>query len=414
MTALTGYLNNMLALTPLERLEAIREYHSDPATHRLFVVLGLCIVVILTGLLLISVYRRRKQLTQSSGVLFDEYADAKSLTDREYRLLMNMAISAGLKRAEMIFSLPSAFDREATLLIEDTQTRLGIEESLKVQTEVDGLREKLSFRNYTSPDELVIPDARTQSTRQIPLKKKIFIKRNHRSSNGDLEATVMTNTPDGLTVEFKRPVEIVFGQPWVCRYYTGGLVAEFNTTVSRCSAHRVMLNHNDHVRLINRRRFLRVPMQQPAYIAKFPFKKEPLDGTEGSSPARRQPMLPETHFEPPCFVPATVTELGGPGLRLRTTLSLTVGERVLLMFKLDQRQRLSQADAEKIIEHIAIVRHLITDENGTSAALELIGLNDDGIDELIRATNEASIKLNKWRSSYQSQDPEPSEPVVSV
>jgi hypothetical protein len=393
----------MLGLTPVERLDALSRYHSDPTSHRLFVIIGLTIIGILTILLLLSVYRRKKSIQPVAGV-FDEYADARNLSDHEYRILMNMAVGAKLKRTEFIFTLPSVFDRQSALMIEDTQAAHGIEESLKLQTQLDLLREKLNFRHYTSPDELMVTDAETQSTRQIPLKKKLFIKRNHRTSNGDLEAVVLENTTEGLMVQFKRPVEIVFGQPWVCRCYTGGLVAEFNTTVLRCSVQQAVLAHSDHVRLINRRRFLRVPMQQPAYIAKFPFKKEtPEDDLNGSTPVRRQTLPAENPFEPPQFVPATVIELGGPGLRIRTTLKLTVGERILLMFKLDQHQKTaaSSEEAGKIIEHIAVVRHLIDDQNDAVAALELVGLNDDGIDELIRVTNEASIKLNKWRNSYQ-------------
>lgn len=410
MIEMTGHLNSfLLGLTPLQRLDAVRKYHSDPASHRLFVVVGLTIIAVLAILLVISIYRRKKTVQHASDGLFDEYADAKALTDREYRILMNIATSAGLRRNEFIFTLPSAFDRQAALMVEEVLAKKGTEESQKLQTELDCLREKLDFRHYTSPDAVTVNDAETESSRRIPLKKKIYIKRNHRSSNGDLEAMVINNSPEGLTVQFNTPVEIVFGQPWICRYYTGGFIAEFNTTVVKCSGQMVLLNHNDHIRRVNRRRFLRVPTRQPAYVASFPFTKEAGDNRASlrkKVDAVRSESADQTNggFEPPRFVAATVTELGGPGLRIRTTLKLNIGDRVLLMFKLDQNKLSPEARAgdEKIIEHIAKVRHIINDENGSSVALELVGLSDDGVNELICATNDASIKLNKWRNSYRN------------
>lgn len=424
MTAITGQLDHfLLGLTPLERLDAIQKYHNDPSSHQWFVFIGLSIIAILAILLVISMYRRKKNTRNASGGLFDEYADAKGLTDREYRMLMNIAVCASLKRNEFIFTLPSAFDRQAAAMIEETLAKKGIEESRKLQTELDGLRDKLDFRYYHSPDMVEMTETETQSSRQIPLKKKIHIKRNHRTSNGDLEAMVINNSPEGLTLQLKAPVEIVFGQPWVCRYYSGRFVAEFNTTVLKCSGQIVMLQHNDHIRLVNRRKFLRVPTKQPAYVARFPFTKEAaadtaLSRTKNGGAGRDAAGPEENAFQAPHFVPAIVTELGGPGLRITTTLPVNVGDRVLLMFKLDQHISSSAARSgnEKIIEHIAQVRHITNDENGASVALELVGLNDEGIDELIRATNEASIMLNKWRNSYQQMHSrnKQAEPLVSV
>ena len=222
---------------------------------------------------------------------------------------------------------------------------------------------------------------------------------------------MIKNTSDELIVEFGDPVEIIFGQTWICRYYQGTFVAEFHTTAIKCSGRVVALKHSDNVRLINRRRFLRVPVKTPAYVAKFPFRKS-LSIAVGQSRKKVTDISPsdrvDSYFRPPQFIPATVTELGGPGLRIKTDLDVNVGDRVLLVFKLNPVQipEVSNRNrrSERIIEDIAIVRHITKKENGSSVALELTGLNDDGINELIRVTNEVSISMSKRRRIYAESD----------
>lgn len=396
----------LLGLTPLERWNAVTNYHSSSASSRWFMVIGLVIIGVLSGLLFI-VHRRQKSAQKSSGQLFAEYAEAKKLTDREYRVLMKLAVGAELMRSELIFTLPSAFDRESGRLLENTRAEQGIEQSRQLQIELALLREKLGFHRPPSLQQSPATEAGVQSTQQIPVNKKFYIKRNRYQDAGYFEATVIENSPEGLTLQFRTPVEIVFGQSWSCRYYTGAFVAEFNTTVLKCSGLMVVLAHSDHVQLINRRRFLRVPVQKPAYVAEFPFKKELIPG-DGSPVTEDTAIQNRTNpgdqcIELPQFVPATVTELGGPGLRINTRLRLTTGDRILILFTLDTAPASGrQPGGEKLIGHIANVRHITTHENGSSVALELTGLHEDGIDELIRATNRASFKMNKRKNSPES------------
>lgn len=403
---ITGHIDRMLGLTPLQRWDAVTRYHSNSASNHWFMGLGLGIIVILMLLLISSFYRRKKDVQKRSADLFDEYTTAKNLTASERRTLMNMAVNAGLRRYESIFNLPSVFDRIAAEMIETARTEKGIEESHHCEAALAVLRSKFDFHQYTAPDTIVTKQDSAPSTRQIPLKKKIYVISKHQTNIDDCEAVVIENTSAGLTVTFRTPVEIVFGQSWTCRYYSGEFVAEFDTIATKCSGQIVVLQHSHHVRLVNRRKFLRVPVLRPAYVAHFPFRKEP---PMDFNPSRRKimdaqntPDRTEMHFEPPRFVSATVTELGGPGLRINTRLSLNVGDRVLLMFKLEQKTRTSVSsnpprNVEKIIEHIAIVRHVTREDENPSIALELTGLNDDGIDELIRATNDASIEMNHRR-----------------
>lgn len=400
------------ALTPLQRWDAVTKHHSNPAANQLFIVIGLGTVGILLMLLLFSFYRRKKDTQTSSEKLFNKHAKAKNLTEQEYNILMDMAINADLKRHESIFTLPSTFDRECAKILEDAQNQNKVEQFHQLKATLNLLRTKIGFPQYPSGRTVSGTDASTPGTREIPIKKKIYVKTNRGERNHELEAVVIANDSAGLTAQFCTPIEVVFGQLWTCRYYSGAFVAEFDTTAMKCNGHTVVLSHSHQIRLVNRRRFLRVPVSKPAYIAHFPFRKE---SAAEKIPVRKKitsientPASISSVFQPPQFIPATVTELGGPGLRINTHLNLKTGDRILLMFKLDHNRDIVDSDliaeSEKVIEHIAVVRHITHDAGGPSAALELTGLNDDDINELVCATNENLIRMNHWQSRYSNPE----------
>ena len=106
---------------------------------------------------------------------------------------------------------------------------------------------------------------------------------------------------------------------------------------------------------------------------------------------------------------ASVTELAGPGLRVEAPLEVKVGDRVLVILKLseeeDQKpysQRTGKTAPEKIVEDIGEVRHTKSIKNGYSIAVELTGLTDPNINELIRATNAASLKTRAKTKAAQA------------
>ena len=76
-----------------------------------------------------------------------------------------------------------------------------------------------------------------------------------------------------------------------------------------CSDEGLELSHSDNIRFLNRRKFLRATVKKPALIAKFPVLREAFKN-----------MLPK-------FYKATITEISGPGLRVRTDLELAIGDR---------------------------------------------------------------------------------------
>jgi len=166
---------------------------------------------------------------------------------------------------------------------------------------------------------------------------------------------------------------------------------------------------------------LRVPVNKPAFIMRFPFVR-----TLGPSLARAKPWTGSNRpsagasgstWGLPEFIPATVTELGGPGLRIEAPLEVKAGERVLVTFSLDEEKdedsipyqkdaslhailvRDSKTTPSKIVEDIGEVRRVRAIENGLSIAVELTGLSDSDVNELIRAANAASI-----RGSVEGQD----------
>ena len=82
-------------------------------------------------------------------------------------------------------------------------------------------------------------------------------------------------------------------------------------------------------------------------------------------------------------------------------LEVKVGDRVAIILKLSQANPkdvlysdLTQDgnfNSYKIVEDIGVVRHAENVENGLSIAVELTGLNDSNVSELVRATNIISI-----------------------
>jgi hypothetical protein len=179
-------------------------------------------------------------------------------------------------------------------------------------------------------------------------------------------------------------------------YHVGASVWEFDASEVSCNGNILVLNHSEDIRFINRRRFLRVPVNNKAFIARFPFEGTCMANASGDN------------FEPPEFVPALVTEMAGPGLRIETQLDVKPGDRILVVFRLDEEksqdlglQSSGKTLASKIVEDIGKIRHVKAIQGGFSIAVELTGLGDSDINTLIRATNEASLRAGHEGQSVQ-------------
>ena len=394
-----------LALTPLERWEAMHRLNTNIITDRWFILISLATVATLTALLFVVSFKRTMEERKVTDQLFVKYARKRGLSEREHQILLDIAGKAGLKRSESIFTMGNAFDRGAAKMIEEDltgrQTSEGSKQQLK--TELSFLREKLGFQKQPIPSIGTGAKSKKLSSRQIPVGKTLHITRRNARA-GDIESTVIKNNDVELMVKLAIPLESSAGELWRARYYFGTSVWEFDTSVVSCNGNILILNHSDNVRFINRRRFFRVPVNKPAFIGRFPFARtlpaKSGSGKDGSVVVQGSADASGSSWGPPEFVPGIVTELAGPGLRIETGLEVKVGERVLVVFRLDEEEEQdliaargdSKSPTLKIVEDIGEVKHTRAIQNGLSIAVELIGLSDSNVNELIRATNAASVR----------------------
>jgi len=405
----------VLALTPTERWNAAGRFGTGMTEHW-FILTGVAVIIVLTALLLMISLRRTTQKHKVSGQLFVDYAEKRGLSGRERQILLEIANKAGLKRSQAIFSMVGAFDHGAGKMIEESLAQQRAEESKWLRTELSFLREKLGFQKKTSfsigsPTKLKRP-----SSRQIPAGKQLHITRRKTPDLGDIESTVIKNDNMELTVKLTTPVESKLGEFWCARYYFGVSVWEFDTSVVRCNGDILVLNHSDDMRFISRRRFLRVRVNKPAFIARFPFSRtlppNSVSSNKGRAVKQGSANASDNSWGPPEFIPATVTELGGPGLRIEAPLELKAGDRVLVIVNLSETIDARPSNAgfrlkpavggsipdtrreSRIVEDIGEVRHTKAIQDGFSIAVELTGLSDSNVSELIRATNAASIRTN--------------------
>jgi hypothetical protein len=395
-----------LVLTPLERWEAIRKFDSySVITERWFISVGLAAIVVLAVAFFVVTLYRRLQERRISDQLFVEYAEKRGLSERERQILLDIVSRAKLKRSEAIFTMSNAFDRGTARMTEKSLARgQTAEENEQLKTEVSFLREKLGFQNQPLSSISTAVKSRKLSSRQIPIGKKLHIACRTGPFSDSIESTVTENNNGELVVKLIRPVKITFGERWCVRYYFGASVWEFDTSVVSCDGDILVLNHSNDVRFVNRRRFLRVPVSKPAFIARFPFARTLLANGDKSMKSfrmyRGSAGDSESAWGPPEFVPAVVTELAGPGLRVEAPLEIKVGERVLVVFRLDEGKDqdlisghgAGEGATAKIVEDIGEVRHTKVVQNGLSIAVELTGLSDTDVNKLIRATNAASVR----------------------
>jgi len=102
--------------------------------------------------------------------------------------------------------------------------------------------------------------------------------------------------------------------------------------------------------------------------------------------------------EAPAFVHGVVTELAGPGLRVEAPLQVQTGDRILVAFRavgmVWPRGTTGGGNGEFLIEDVGEVKHCQSTGVGVSIALELTGVSETEIDELVRVTNLISSNTN--------------------
>ncbi len=400
---ITGCLNGIvLALTPVQRWGAAREFNTNFMAERWFVLIGIIAILILTVLLFVTSFNRNRREQKASDLLFVEYAEKRGLAAREHKIILEVAHKAGLKRSESVFTLSDAFDRGAAKMIEESLTdQRATEESRQLKTELFFLREKLGFRKQRNLSAGSSARSTKLSSRQIPVGKKVHVTRRKPQGASDIESTVEKNSDNELSLRLSRPVKITFGDSWRVRYHFGSSVWEFDTSMVSYDGDILVLNHSDNIRFVNRRRFLRVSVKRPALIARFPFSRSLVDpspnGNEGPVMGGDLTATSAAAWGPPEFFPAVLTELAGPGLRVESALEVKEGDRILVILDLEHQQDSIPASegrkpgACRIMQNIGEVKRTERLRDGLSIAIELTGLGDSNINELIRVTNAASL-----------------------
>jgi hypothetical protein len=396
----TGVNAFFLALTPIERWNAARRLDSASADQRLFILLSVAAIIILTALLIAASYKHKVKEQNVTNKVFVNYAQRMGLSRPERQILLDIANLTKLKRIESIFTMVTAFDRGATELIKDILARRGAKASKNLSAQLSVLREKLGFETKHPTLAGSTANSNKTSSKQIPTGKQLHLTRLNAGDSTNIESTVIENNDVELTVKLQVPSESKPGELWSVRYYFGASVWEFEASSISCYGNILVLNHSDNIRFINRRRFLRVPVNKPTFIARFPFSRtlQP-ENARDREIGNDSMYISENTWGPPEFVPASVTELAGPGLRVEAPLDVKVGDRVIVILKLSEQeqqkpnsQRTGKTAPEKILEDIGEVRHTKRIKDGFSIAVELTGLSDPNINELVRVTNAASVK----------------------
>lgn len=392
----------VLASTPIERWSAARRWSHKGAPsyvseHWFFLVAVAALVVLL--LLLWWVSRRRVSATTGlTRELFAENALRRGLSSRERQILLAIVMRSGLGKSHNIFTTADAFDRGATKLLAECVRTRNPDEIERLKTEVSFLREKLGFQALRTPG--MLSPSRRPSSRDIPVGKTVEVTRRRHRGGATIQAEVIRNDDIELAVEMETPVDSHPGDFWRARYTFGMSVWEFDTTVVSCEGTRVLFNHVDNVRFVNRRRFPRVAVTMPALVAPFPFMGRALSAVQRvAGGGGLNPNMGHVPLGPPAFVHGVMTQLAGPGLRVEVPLQVRAGDRVLVVFRVDP-MGLSGAPSGRdgdqgcVIENVGQVRHCHNTDTGVSIAVELIGLDEGDIDELVRMTNMVSSRTN--------------------
>ncbi len=386
-----------LALTPIERWQAARGFNTSAVAEHWFVIVILVVLVVLVALLCWVTYSRIREQRKIAERLFSEAVERKGLAPRERHLLLEVISRSGLKVNHAIFAAQDAFERGAARLV---QERLNgqhpVEETDRLRAELAFLREKLRFRPQR-PTRAPSPPKKL-SSRQIRIGKTVHVTRRKARGSPSIESLVLKNIDHELVVKLTMPIQGKPGDDWRVRYHLGASVFEFDTSVIWCAGDILVLNHSDNVRLVNRRRFPRAPLDTPALIAHFPLSRtapEKTDRSKKTSKGKKTPPVGQTESWGTLeFVPAVVTELAGPGLRMEAPLNVEVGDRVLVVFRLETQedpdttpQKGRKTTCSRIVQDTAVVRHAESTKKGLSIAVELTGLGDTDIEELIYATD---------------------------
>jgi hypothetical protein len=360
-------LTTLLAMTGLnDRLAGLRDGLAGgvPAWQWWLPAAG----AMVAGLLLIYVSRHWYD-GRRSRVNFAESAARLGLTTAERTLLAHLAAGAGLRHVDSIYGMAAAFDRGAEQYLYHRQADgLSDEAQAELVAAFDRLRDKLGFTSdaATRRREAARRDVRKAPAAAAPQTVAAIC-----ALVADMLPAAAVSGAAALNVA--AAVAGRSGESWCVRHVDGeGRQWEFDAAVTPAAGRPQTVRLVGEPRRINLRRSVRTATRLPAFLAPFPF----VQGAGGSAPH---------------FVPGTLTEIGGPGLRIASPLQTRVGDRVLAIVR--------GHDDQTTLQGVAKVRRLMPGADGSwVTVVEMIGLADDEAGALAEQTHLAAARAQSAAS----------------
>ncbi len=366
------------ALNPLERYEAARQLPSG-SNDWLWVVLLSAVVVLVLGSVVLLVYGIRVRRKRDDRA-FHAQTTRLGLTDEESGLLELISQYTRVKDPTAVFSADIVFWRGvAAFQASAGYAAMTPEHQAEMETAIEVLRQKLHYDAPTDWPAEAPAGASAPSERRLTTGSEVAVV--HRGKTAGAQVRIIDVRADEIVVESDLPPgDVRPGEAWLLRYARDGSVWEFDATVVRAEQGRLVLSRPGRFRFIERRRYPRTPTDKPAKVAEFVGLK-----------SIRDEELPE-------FVPGTVVEIAGPGLRIATGLTAAPGGNLLAVVKLGE---------DSMLEALGKVRRVARDADGApTLCVELVGLTPDEMAELVRATNDAA---REHRAAAGAGEPAPAQ-----
>lgn len=360
-------------LSPYERFEAMRKLNTDPQsglyallTNKWFIILGWSLIFVLILILAAIRQQHKEKNKEKNRQAFEEKANLFGLTNEEREILCSIARLARLKSYHNIYFRPGDFETGMTRFLQRVLASQPNEEFRKQQIEViESIKYKIGFVRKNISYKGRYRRGNHLTSRQIPVEEEVSVIPNSLPSDQEYKATVTSNEVTDLGLCASAPLPFRAGDACTIRYMIGAVLWGFDVIVLHCEATELKVCHVDHARYINRRRFVRVPLHQPIWIAPFPVL------SEGTKPAI------------PSFLKIEILEFSGTTLRVRGVMDVERRDRVLVVF---------EVEPGRMVQDIAEVQRIGETETGPFYILELTGLDDRSENELIRITNQLAIE----------------------
>jgi hypothetical protein len=321
----------------------------------LWTIIAAVLLALIAVGLVIALIHKTKQLRETRvKESFEAHAKRVGLTVEEQSFLGNIAHLAGLQDSRAIFTASSAFNLAVDRLVSSHRVaEMPAQIRDRMDTTISALREKLGFRLDDAAVSTMI------TTRQIKEGAELLIV--PPKGQDAFKVRIKKNAPAGMFVEPLGEIDPPIRVELVARYMDQEAVWEFDTEATDKDQHILLLKHTSQIRLVNRRRYARIPTNKPARLACLPFFQH------------------STEIGIPKFVAGTVVEIGGPGLVFEAPAVPKIGELIVVVVELEEG---------RIIQGVAKVHRVSTvNDELSNIAAQMIDLNESQTNALARATN---------------------------